>query len=58
MTQGGPGKFTRVIVYAIYLEAFENSRYGSAAAMSVILFLIMFLLTAIQFRIEKKVTYS
>lgn len=58
MTQGGPGKFTRVIVYSIYLEAFQNNRFGSSAAMSVILFLIMFLLTAIQFRIEKKVTYS
>ena len=57
MTQGGPGKFTRVIVYAIYLEAFQNNRYGSAAAMSVLLFLILFLLTALQFRVEKKVTY-
>lgn len=57
MTQGGPGKYTRVIVYAIYLEAFQNNRYGSAASMSVILFLILFVLTAIQFRVERKVTY-
>lgn len=57
MTQGGPGKFTQVVVYAIYLEAFQNNRYGTAATMSVILFLILFLLTAIQFRMEKKVTY-
>jgi len=46
-----------VVVYAIYLEAFQNNRYGTAATMSVILFLILFLLTAIQFRMEKKVTY-
>lgn len=57
MTQGGPGKVTRVIVYSIYLEAFQNNRYGSAATMSVILFLILFLLTALQFKAEKKVTY-
>lgn len=57
MTQGGPGKFTRVIVYSIYLEAFQNNRYGSSAAMSVILFLLMFIITAIQFKVEKKVTY-
>lgn len=57
MTQGGPGKVTRVIVYSIYLEAFQNNRYGSAATMSVVLFLILFLLTALQFKAEKKVTY-
>ncbi len=58
MTQGGPGKFTRVIVYSIYLEAFQNNRYGMSAAMSVVLFILMFILTAVQFRVEKKVTYS
>lgn len=57
MTQGGPGKFTRVIVYSIYLEAFQNNRYGVSAAMSVVLFILMFILTAFQFRVERKVTY-
>ena len=57
MTQGGPGKFTTTLVYYIYRETFENMRYASGATMSVILFVIMFILTAIQFRVEKKVTY-
>lgn len=57
MTQGGPGKYTRTIIYAIYLEAFQNNRYGLSAAMSVVLFLILFVLTLIQFQMEKKVTY-
>lgn len=57
MTQGGPGKYTRTIIYAIYLEAFQNSRYGMSAAMSVVLFIILFVLTLIQFKMEKKVTY-
>lgn len=57
MTQGGPGRFTQVVVYSIYLEAFQNNRYGTAATMSVLLFLILLLLTAIQFRMEKRVTY-
>lgn len=57
MTQGGPANSTNVIVYEIYQEAFINSRFGVACAESVILFLILIVLTAIQFRLEKKVTY-
>lgn len=57
MTNGGPGKYTRTIIYAIYLEAFQNNRYGTSAAMSIVLFIILFVLTLIQFRLEKKVTY-
>ena len=57
MTQGGPGKYTRTIIYAIYLEAFQNNRYGMSAAMSVVLFIILFVLTLIQFKMEKKVKY-
>ena len=57
MTQGGPGKFTTTLVYMIYRETFENMRYASGATLSVILFVIMFVLTAIQFKVEKKVTY-
>lgn len=57
MTQGGPGKFTTTLVYLIYRETFENMRYASGATMSVILFVILFILTALQFKIEKKVTY-
>ena len=57
MTQGGPGKYTRTIIYAIYLEAFQNNRYGMSAATSVVLFIILFVLTLLQFKMEKKVTY-
>lgn len=57
MTQGGPGKYTTTLVYLIYRETFENMRYASGATMSVILFILLFILTAIQFRVEKKVTY-
>jgi sn-glycerol 3-phosphate transport system permease protein len=57
MTQGGPGKFTRVIVYQIYLEAFQYNRFGAAAAQSAVLFVIMLILTLVQFRVERKVSY-
>lgn len=57
MTQGGPAESTNVIVYEIYQEAFINSRFGVACSESVILFVILIILTALQFRLEKKVTY-
>lgn len=57
MTEGGPSKSTNVIVYEIYQEAFINGRFGVACAESVILFVILLVLTLLQFRLEKKVTY-
>ncbi|MCD7867517.1 MAG: sugar ABC transporter permease [Clostridiales bacterium] len=57
MTQGGPAESTNNIVYEIYAEAFINSRFGVACAESVILFIILMILTALQFRLEKVVTY-
>ena len=57
MTQGGPGKYTTNIVYLIYRETFENMRYSSGATMSVLLFIVLFILTSIQFTAENAVTY-
>ena len=54
LTQGGPGESTNLIVYSIYRDAFFNFRFGSAAAQSVILFLIIMALTLVMFRVEKK----
>lgn len=54
LTQGGPGDSTNLIVYSIYRDAFFNYRFGSAAAQSVILFVIIMLLTIVMFKLEKK----
>ena len=54
LTEGGPNESTNVIVYSIYRDAFFNYRFGSAAAQSVILFLIVMAITLIMFRMEKK----
>lgn len=59
LTMGGPGESTNLIVYSIYRDAFFNFRFGSAAAQSVILFIIIMALTLVMFKIEKKgVKYS
>ncbi len=50
MTEGGPLHATDVAVFHIYREAWEYLRFGDAAAMSWVLFAIIFVATWIQFR--------
>lgn len=57
ITQGGPGIATDVIVYSIYRDAFFNFRFGSAAAQSVVLFVIVLIITLIQFSNEKRMVH-
>ncbi len=54
LTQGGPGDATNVIVYNIFKNAYENNAYGTAAALSVILFVIILVITLFQFSMEKR----
>lgn len=54
LTQGGPGESTNLIVYSIYRDAFFNYRFGTAAAESIILFLIIMCLTLVMFKVEGK----
>jgi sn-glycerol 3-phosphate transport system permease protein len=59
LTQGGPLDRTNVIVYSIYTEGFRNFNDGIAAGQGVVLFLIVLVLTLIQFRfLEKRVFYG
>ncbi len=55
ITQGGPGTSTLVLVYHIYQTAFvTGSDYGYASAISMVLFLMVLVVTLVQFRGEKK----
>jgi raffinose/stachyose/melibiose transport system permease protein len=55
LTNGGPGKSTRVLALDIYLEAFSsNYRYGYANAKAIVLFIFVLVITLIQLRILKK----
>jgi multiple sugar transport system permease protein len=48
--QGAPGKLVRVIVYDVFENGFRFFKMGYAAAEAVYLFLIVLVLTIIQFR--------
>jgi multiple sugar transport system permease protein len=54
MTRGGPGTSTNVLVYYIYKSAFSYYKMGYGAAMSWILFIILFVITLVQWRGQKK----
>ena len=60
LTRGGPAGATTTLVYSLYLNAFAfgSTNYGLASAQALILFLIVVVVTALQFGIlERKVFY-
>ena len=54
MTQGGPLDSTNVLVYSIYKNAFEYFNVGKASAMAYVLFVIILVLTLVQWNLRKK----
>ena len=59
LTKGGPINSTNVLVFSIYREFYFNGQYAYAAAQSMVLFLIMLVVTIIQFGvIERRVVYE
>ena len=58
MTEGGPFDSTNVLVYAIYKNAFEYFNVGKASALAYVLFIIILVLTLIQWNLRKRIVYS
>jgi multiple sugar transport system permease protein len=56
-TQGGPLGATTVLVYYLYKEAFVNFSFGYASAIAYMLFIVILVATAIQFRVGRRFTY-
>ena len=55
LTGGGPGRATQSVAINIYEEAFTgNIRYGYATAKSMVLFMVVLIITAIQLRAMKR----
>lgn len=54
MTQGGPNNSTNVLVYWLYSNAFELFNIGKASSIAYVLFILIFVLTLIQWKIRKK----
>jgi multiple sugar transport system permease protein len=54
MTGGGPAGSTSVIVFYLYQQAFTYFRMGYASAVGYVLFVIIFVLTIVQFKLFGK----
>jgi len=54
MTEGGPGGTTTTLTYYIYIKAFEEFQVGYAAAVSWILFLMIFAVTLVNWKFGAK----
>ena len=55
--QAGPADSTRVIVFHIYALAFRLFQFGLASAATVFLFIVILLITLVQFRFQRWVHY-
>jgi multiple sugar transport system permease protein len=51
MTGGGPGYATETLVHVIYKTAFRDMEFGVASAQAMVLFVIILILSVIQYRI-------
>lgn len=54
LTKGGPGESTNTIVLALYRNGFSFDKLGYASVLAWILFVIVMLLTALQFSQQKR----
>jgi multiple sugar transport system permease protein len=57
MTQGGPGNATLFYVLYLYRKAWDSLMMGYASALAWILFVIVLLLTLVQFRLANRWVY-
>lgn len=53
MTEGGPNEATNILVYWLYKNAFEFFNVGKASAIAYILFVLILILTIIQWKMRK-----
>lgn len=56
LTNGGPAGATSTLMYGIYWRQYKGE-YEAACCLSIVLFLIIFLITRIQFLYEKKLVH-
>jgi sn-glycerol 3-phosphate transport system permease protein len=59
LTQGGPANHTMVLIYDLYQQAFQYDNFGYASVLSVSLFVILLMLTFVQFwYFQRRVFYA
>lgn len=54
MTEGGPGRSTLVLSQVIFREGITQGRFGYSSAVSMVLFVIVLVITLVQFRLQRR----
>jgi multiple sugar transport system permease protein len=54
MTKGGPANATQTVVMLVYNNAFTIQKMGLAASISYVIFVVILILTFVNFRVSKK----
>jgi multiple sugar transport system permease protein len=54
LTQGGPGLSTTVLVYYLFQQAFDFHHFGYGSTLAIVLFVIVLVLTVVQWQLRKK----
>lgn len=54
LTQGGPGISTTVLVYYLVQQAFDFHHFGYGSTLAILLFLIVLVLTVVQWQLRKR----
>lgn len=55
----GPDRSTNVLVFALFHAFFKDNRYGFASAIAVVLFVVLLIMSVVQFRVlDRKVHYQ
>lgn len=57
MTQGGPNNSSYLVVYYLFKEGFQFTKFGTASAVAFLLFLVILLCTAVLFKFSDSVVY-
>ncbi|GAA4175134.1 sugar ABC transporter permease [Gryllotalpicola koreensis] len=54
LTAGGPGLSTTVLVYYLYQQAFQFHDFGYGSTLAIVLFVVVLILTIIQWQLRRK----
>lgn len=57
MTKGGPGNSSNMLLFYVYQKAFDQSNYGMASAITVVVIALLLIITCVQFFTQDKRTF-
>ncbi len=57
LTKGGPGNASNMLLFYVYQKAFDQTNYGMASALTVVVIVMLLLITCVQFFTQDKRTF-